>query len=143
MTSTLPAPAEQTTPAPLWALRASILRGTHNAANGGLSDTNPDADVWVVMPGTVQPERGFLTMFRKVSELPEGAHITLITTNGFGPHAEPAQAVGEGRIGWMASGAYLIGSGCAREWRQVFGHDLPIPLHDRSETAAQYHALSN
>lgn len=47
--------------------------------------------------------------------------------------ARPASRCPADRNGYMASGAYIVQSGCSKEWESVFGHLLPIPLHDRAE----------
>ncbi|WP_370944060.1 hypothetical protein AB5J62_33805 [Amycolatopsis sp. cg5] len=50
--------------------------------------------------------------------------------------ARPASRCPRDRNGYMASGAYIVQSGCYEDWISVFGHPLPIPLHDRAERRA-------
>lgn len=45
----------------------------------------------------------------------------------------PAEPVPDGHLGYMAGGTYVVHSGCYDEWMRVFGHDLPMPLHDYVE----------
>lgn len=54
----------------------------------------------------------------------------------------PAEAPGEGRTSYMASGAYVGPSGAMQSWREVFGHFNPVMLLDRTETWEQYRMLS-
>ena len=51
--------------------------------------------------------------------------------------AHPADPCPDGRNGYMASGAYIVQSGCSEDWISVFGHRLPIPLHDHTERGAR------
>ena len=64
---------------------------------------------------------------------PAGADDVLVTldTNPFGePVFRPLDAQGR-MVRGMASGAFLHTSDAW--WRRLFGHSLPIPMHDRVE----------
>lgn len=113
----------------------TILRSRFTNAGGGISDTHEH--VTVVGPDVPH-----------VDEVRPSAPAVFITDpvvpayRALRPVREPHQ----GGTEYMSSGAWVAPSeGCpgAREaWRQVFGHYLPIPLHDRTETWTQYRQLS-
>lgn len=67
---------------------------------------------------------------------PVSSDATLVLISETSPGyvvALPANSCPSDRNGYMASGAYIGASGCFDAWLDVFGHSLPIPLHDYAE----------
>lgn len=109
-------------------LRANILRSSHNTGNSRFS-SNPSIDtVYLVGPGL--PE---------VYPVPQDAAVVVLgeTAPGY-VVAWPIKPCPEDRNGYMASGNYLVQSGCFEDWWDFFGHPLPIPLHDHMERPHRY-----
>jgi hypothetical protein len=103
-------------------IRGQIVRGRWHNAAGGISEHYDE----VIVVGEGVPE-----------VLPVGAPdlpVVVVgeTTPGY-VVLRPAAPVADGRIGYMASGAYVASSGPMEYWREAFGHNLPIPLLDYAE----------
>ncbi|WAL67121.1 hypothetical protein ORV05_04855 [Amycolatopsis cynarae] len=98
-------------------LRARILRDNTTIGRGGYSD-GPDIHVVYIVGEGIPP----------LHPVPEGAPVVVLreTTPGY-VVARPEQGGG-----YAASGAYLRQDSCYEDWEKVFGHHLPIPLHDHS-----------
>lgn len=94
---------------------------------------------------------GVTSKHERVILVPEGAEVpkdakmpvlkVVRRTFGGKPylHAEPIEAVGAGRTGYMAGGNFVYS--CDSRYRQ-WVCEYPIAVHDRTETWAQYDALS-
>ncbi len=110
----------------LYGLRATILR-PHTFSRPDrsrvISGDPTVGEVFIVGDGVpkAQPVR-------------EGFPLVLLEETRAGyPAARPAGPCPPGRYGYMASGAYIVHSSCYEEWIDLFGHSLPIPLHDYTE----------
>lgn len=113
--------AEQLSPR---GLRARILRQSHRPNADSVISGNPDI-VEVLLVGPEIPE---------IHRAGENRPLVILDSTAPGyTVARPAQPRPAGRNGYMASGAYIVHSSCWHEWQDVFGHALPIPLHDYTE----------
>ncbi len=110
-------------------IRALILTGWNHSPNGGISSK---VDVVTIVGGHV-PEQSPATADAPAVMFDE-------TTPGY-LVLRPSDEPGPGRTQYMASGAYVAPTDF-ETWKRVFGHHLPVPLHDRTETWAQYDALT-
>lgn len=107
--------------------RAEILTGPFHAPNGGLS-----AQVQrVTIVGLDVPED-----CRIAAPSKDAPAVVLGETAPGYRVLRPAGGRLPGTVGWMASGAYVHSSDS--RWRDVAGTKLPLPLHDRTETVADY-----
>ncbi|GAB1512509.1 hypothetical protein [Actinophytocola sp. KF-1] len=104
-------------------LRAEILTGPFHSPNGGLSSRVRH----VTILGIDEDRR--LPAFAQVSEPSDHAPGVYLLFENDRYVARPADAP-PGKW-FMASGAHLY-TGDSR-WRELIGHSLPIPLHDRIE----------
>jgi hypothetical protein len=104
-------------------LRVEILTGRFHAPNGGLS-----ARVREVTILGIDDDRELPPFVQVVAPSDEAPGVYLLLQHGqfvaFPADALPGQHL-------MASGAYLHTSDS--RWRDLIGHSLPIPLHDRTE----------
>lgn len=124
-------------------LRAEILTGPYNSANGGISETHkfvtliisgmPEGDAAYDQYGRFLPVLHAPTQDAPAVELDQtlpGYHV-----------ARPMITVDSGNVGWMASGAYIA---CRDDrFTMATGSDRPIPLHDRTESTELYRLLSD
>jgi hypothetical protein len=110
-------------------IRAAIYKGPYHSPNGGLSSRVDH----VTLTGPGVPE---------VDEPSDAAPEVWLETQRSGHRfASPADGRPADSVGWMASGAYIMGE-WSSPWRATFGDGVMIQLHDRSETAAAYASLS-
>ncbi|WP_158884107.1 hypothetical protein [Amycolatopsis anabasis] len=110
---------------PVRGLRAAILRSWHNKRpnpNNPISGNLDYQEVFVVgLPVQGRPVQEGLPLV-VLSETAPGCVV-----------ARPAEPCPSDRRGYQASGAYIVHSDCSKDWESVFGHRLPIPLHDHTE----------
>ncbi|MFD8494877.1 hypothetical protein [Amycolatopsis sp. NPDC059657] len=105
-------------------LRAQVLIGPYHSPRGGLSARTRH----VVVLG-VGPDRD-LPAFARVAE-PSDDMPGVFLLFEYGRHVARPADTPPGR--WlMASGAFVHSTDS--RWRDLVGHSLPIPLHDRSES---------
>ncbi len=104
-------------------LRAEILTGPFHSPNGGLSSRVRHVTILGI------GEDRTLPAFAQVSEPSDHAPGVYLLFEDDRYVARPADAP-SGKW-FMASGAHLH-TGDSR-WRELLGHSLPIPLHDRTE----------
>jgi hypothetical protein len=104
-------------------LRAQILTGPFHSPNKGLSSRVRHVTIL-----GVGPERT-LRSFVQVSEPSDDAPGVYLVFEHGRYVARPADA--PPGTWFMASGAHLHASDS--RWRELIGHSLPIPLHDRTE----------
>jgi hypothetical protein len=111
-----------------------ILKGQFHSPNGGIS-----AACWEVT--IVGPEVEGVEHLRRVRD---DAPAVRIDPRGRGYTALiPAESPPAGRTSYMTSGAYVeMGGGSLYEvaWVRLFGHRMPVGLHDYTETWAQYNS---
>lgn len=114
-------------------LRCNIITN-YQCSNGGISSRSTSVLV-------IDPEQGTEHL------TPEQLAIAVqIGTAGHGAHLRPAVACPAGNIGYMAGGSYVVGdSRLSQEIERVTGIRFygAVALHDRTETPAQYSALSD
>lgn len=120
-----PLPLGESKP-PLRGIRATLLRRKRHAT--------PDPSR--VISGDPLIERVLLVgpQVPQVRDVEEGVPVVVLaqTTPGY-MVARPAPVSLSDYRGYQAGGAYIVHDGCWDEWIEVFGHALPIPLHDYSE----------
>ncbi|MFD6073812.1 hypothetical protein [Amycolatopsis lurida] len=110
----------------LYGLRAKILRPSF------LQRQDPSR----VISGNPEISEVFIVGDNVPKAMPvrEGLPLVLLKlTLPWYPAARPADPCPPGRHGYMAGGAYIVHSSCSEEWGDLFGHSLPIPLHDYTE----------
>jgi hypothetical protein len=118
-------------------LVADILVGRYHAANGGISERVHR--VTILDPSlTNTTDARFLSALRPAT-VDAPAVVLGETTPGY-LVARPCGDQPEDSVGWMASGAWIVSDDY--RFAELTGSTRPIPLHDRTETAAQYAALS-
>ena len=130
--------------------RNAELPGDHT--NGGITATANAVTVTGVRRGTrtrkpaaVEPLPRNMRVFKPTERAPE---VTLvIRDNGTGGHwlsLEPAADGPGGSVWWMAGGNYA--GACDSRWAELTGEGpgggRPVSVHDRTETTAEYAALS-
>lgn len=124
-----PGPDEREAPVPLRGMRATILRPwTTQRSNPDNIIAGDYANDEVCLVGSGIPQ------LYRAGDRPR---VVLGTTMRGYVVATPANPPPPGRYGFMASGAYIVQSGCFEEWYEVFGHYLPIPLHDHTEEKSE------
>ena len=117
-----------------------------DCTNGGITATHTAVTVTGLSDGrragrSIPHPDPSMRVFPATERAPE---VTLvIRDNGKGGHwvhLEPAHPSPEGTVGWM-SGGNLAGAHDSR-WAELTGGCDAVSVHDRTETAAQYAALS-
>lgn len=112
---------------------ANIYRSDRlgDCSNGGISERVSEVTV-IDIDGPAEPT-------------PERPAVRLVRRKFAGReyiHAEPVEPVAEGHIGYMAGGTFIHSSD-SRFSKAVGGGGMPVSLHDRTETPAEYAALSS
>ncbi len=110
----------------LYGMRAQILRSSINLRPNSANVISGDPaveDAYIV--GDEVP--------RSHPVPPDAPLVVLAEIAGAFRVARPASKCRPGWYGYMASGAYIVHKGSFDEWLAYFGHELPIPLHDKME----------
>ncbi len=112
-------------------MRGQIIYSPYSSPNGGLSQKAQQ--VTIVGPDipAVDPV---------ASNAP--AVIVAETMPGY-TVLRPAEDPAPDRTSYMASGNYVAPAVNGIAWRGVFGHYGAIPLHDRTESWAEYQQMSD
>ncbi|OXM69673.1 hypothetical protein [Amycolatopsis vastitatis] len=114
----------------LYGMRAQILRSSHNLRPNPNNMISGDLNVQVVyVVGDGVPG-----LHPVLSDAPL---VAVREIAGRFTVAYPADKCPPDRYGFMASGAYIVHRGSFDEWLSYFGHELPIPLHDKTERRQQ------
>lgn len=139
---TAPVLIEKPKSAPTRGLMADVLTGWSHSPNGGISARV--RKVVILDDRLLEGDAAYDRYGEFVSKLWEPSEnmpaVTLDQTLPGYIVALPGDPVPAGHVGYMASGAWIVSSD--RRFRELTGSGRPIPLHDRTETNAQYRALS-
>lgn len=110
----------------------SILTGQFHVPNGGISARFHRVTI-------VGPEIDGAPHLRPI--YPDAPAVRIQQRTAKYSALVPVEPVSPGRVGYMASGAYVVkdGGGLYEDiWLEIFGHIMPVPLHDYSETWDSY-----
>ncbi len=112
---------------------ANIYRSDRlgDCSNGGISERVSAVTV-IDIPGPFEPTPQCPAVRLIRRKLGGREHI----------YAEPVEPVAEGHIGYMSGGTFIHSSD-SRFSEAVGAGGMPVSLHDRTETPAEYAALSS
>lgn len=113
-------------------IRLSIYKDRgRNYSNGGLSSKTDE--VTLVGPGIRGP-------FKPTPESPAVKVVTYNTGSRKHVHIEPVEPCPAGYVGYMAGGSYVATTDS--RFSEATGFYGAVSFHDRTETPAEYEALS-
>ena len=101
-------------------------------ANGGISETHDEVLL-------IDPDKD-IGPFKQKDDVPTVKIVRRVIMGEQYVHAEPINRPDQGNVGWIAGGCFVYTSD-SRYGRAV-GHNYPISLHDRQDTAEMYARLT-